>query len=178
MNNKPNGPSSTNGDAREQRADRTKGAIIIGVGVSAGICALVWAYFFSNLEDPALFTVRLWIGGAGALGLVSGFITGFSSSSDSGKAFTTFISTGLLVPILGGVAALLGDTEKVTEKTTYLNSNIVEKTTETVSSISDNLLHPLAVLGSFFLAFGVLAILGIIAAKLLKDGNLTTFLYS
>jgi vacuolar-type H+-ATPase subunit I/STV1 len=139
----------------------------MAIGVVVGIFAVVWAVLPWSSENPGQFSMRLWMAGAGALGLVSGFITGFSSSSDSGKAFTTFISTGLLVPILGGVAALLGDTEKVTEKTTYLNSNIVEKTTETVSSISDNLLHPLAVLGSFFLAFGVLAILGIIAAKLL-----------
>ena len=41
-----------------------------------------------------------------------------------------------------------------------------------MTSLSDGSLHPLAVLGSFFVVFGLFAILGIIGGVLLRDGGL------
>jgi hypothetical protein len=145
--------------------------------MAASVGALAWFVFSSNSENLGHFTVRLWMAGAGSLGLVSGLITGLSDEDGSGKAFMTFIGTGLLVPILGGVAALLGHTETVTEKSAFLNNQLVKKTTETASSLSDSILHPLAVLGSFFLAFGILAILGIVGGMLLRTGGPSMTLY-
>ncbi len=149
-------------------------------GIAIMVIGVLVVFFGHNLIQGLLDhpPVRLWMAGAGALGLVGGLITGLSDKEGSGTAFMTFIGTGLLVPILGGVAALLGNTETVTEKSTYdNNSHVVERTTETISSLSDNLMHPLAVLGSFFLAFGVLAILGIIGGALLKKGGLSISLH-
>lgn len=114
-----------------------------------------------------------WITGAAALGLVSGLTTGLSENPGSGTSFMTFLGAGLLVPIIGGVAALLEQTVEVTEKSTYLSDQLVEKTTMTVTSFSDGSVHPLAVLGSFFLVFGVVAVLGIVGGALLRESGLT-----
>jgi ribose/xylose/arabinose/galactoside ABC-type transport system permease subunit len=144
------------------------GIVVILLGALAVIFIPNWF-----LDDLTQSPVWLWMAGAGALGMVSGLTTGLSTEKGSGQAFVTFLGTGLLVPILGGVAAFLGQTEKVTEESTYANDQLVKKITETVTSFSDGpLLHPLAVLGSFFLAFGVLAILGIIGGALLRKSRL------
>ena len=148
------------------------GTILMGIGLAViAVLASGWISVFP--DSPP---VRLWLAGAGALGLVSGFITGLSKADGSGPAFMTFLGTGLVVPLLGGVAALLGQTEEVTETSTYLNSQLAEKTTKTVTSVSDGSLHPISVLGSFFLVFSVLAIVGVVGGALLKKGGLPEIL--
>lgn len=150
------------------RSHLVTGILVILVGGSTVICILN-----SVLDDLTQSPVWLWMAGAGALGMVSGLIAGLSKEKGSGKAFITFLGTGLLVPLIGGVAAFLGQTERVTEESTYSNGQLVKKITETATSFSDgSLLHPLAVLGSFFLAFGVLAILGVIGGALLRKSGL------
>ena len=144
-----------------------------GIGIVVVGVPVFFVVLNQILDDLVKSTVWFWAAGAGALGLVSGFITGLSTAEGSGKAFITFLGTGLLVPILGGVGAFLGQTESVTETSTYLNDHLIKKTTDTVTSFSDgDLLHPLAVLGLFFLAFTALAIVGIVGGVLLRKGKL------
>jgi len=112
----------------------------------------------------------MWIAGAAALGLVSGLTTGLSTHAGSGQAFVTFVGAGILVPILGGVAALLSNTQVVTEKSTS-SGPLTEKTTETSTLRSDGFLDPLAVVGSFFVVFALLAILGLFGGVLLREAG-------
>ena len=114
---------------------------------------------------------RLWVAGAAALGLVTGFTTGISEQAGSGQEFVKFIGAGILVLLLGGVATLLVNKEVVTEKFDYSGTQLMLKTTTTETPISDGFLHPIAVLGSFFTVFAVLAVVGIFAGMLLRKSG-------
>jgi len=120
----------------------------MGIIVLVFIIVVAWFGFSPISQHLRQYNLRPWLAGAGSLGLVSGLITGLSDTKGSGKAFMTFVGTGLLVPLLGGVATLPEDTNRVAEKSTYDNTYLVEKTTETISSLSDNFLDPVGVLGS------------------------------
>ena len=143
------------------------GIIFMGLGV-----LLIGALAAWGIPDcPDQHLIRLWMAGAGALGLVSGFTTGLSTDAAGKTEFMKFLVAGVSVPLLGGVAALMGKTQEVTENSTYSSTQLVEKTTKTVTSLSDGSLHPLAVVGSFFLMFGVVAILGIVSGMLLRKNS-------
>jgi len=75
----------------------------MGLGVAIVVSLAGWAGPFSADQTPE----RLWMAGAVALGLVSGFTTGLSKQPGSGTEFVKFLGAGILVPILGGLAALL-----------------------------------------------------------------------
>ena len=123
--------------------------------------------FFVFNEPP----LRLWLAGAAALGLLTGFTTGLSSHAGSGVEFVKFLGAGVLVPLVGGVSALIARPQQVTEKSVYTGTQLSEKITTTVT-LSDAAIHPLAVLGSFFLAFALVAIVGIIGGVLAREGKL------
>ena len=114
---------------------------------------------------------RLWAAGAAALGLTTGFTTGISDQEGSGQNFTTFIGAGIVVPLLGGVATLLVNKQVVTEKSVYTGTQLTLKTTTTETPVSDGFLHPIAVLGSFFVVFALLAVVGIFAGMLLRQSG-------
>jgi hypothetical protein len=135
------------------------GAVIV-VSLAAGILSVF-------PDQPG----RLWMAGAAALGLLSGFSTGVSTEAGSGKEFVKFLGTGILVPILGGVGILLERTQEVTENSTYSGTQLVERTTTTVTSATEGSLPALAVLGSFFVAFALLALLGIVGGVLLRKSG-------
>jgi hypothetical protein len=141
------------------------GALFTLAGVILILCLPGGTVSVSGAPGP------MWIAGAAALGLVSGLITGLSKQPGSGQAFVTFVGAGILVPILGGVATLLVNTQVVTEKSKYSDTLLIEKSTETVTPHSDGFLHPLAVLGSFFIAFALLAVLGVVGGVLLRDSG-------
>ena len=111
---------------------------------------------------------RLWVVGAAALGLLTGLVTGLTKEAGSGKQFVAFIGTGLVVPLLGGVGALLARSQEVVERTRYAGTQIVQRSTLTSTIVSENSIHPLAVLGSFFVAFSFAAIIGVVAGALLR----------
>ena len=145
----------------------TGGIGLLVVGAAIVFYLAGWTVRVAVDEPPG----PLWIAGAAALGLLSGFATGLSKDPGSGKGFVTFVGTGILVPILGGVGALLERTQQMTERSAYSGTQLVVKTTKTVTLPSDGLPHPLAVLGSFFVAFALLAVLGLIAGVLLRKGG-------
>ena len=134
----------------------------------AGILAVVLLATGTIAVFPDSFPGRLWVAGAAALGLLSGFSTGISQEGGAAKELAKFVGAGLLVPLLGGVGALLGSTEEVTEQSTYSGTQLVQKTTRTVKAFPDGSLQPIAVSGSFFLTFGLLAPVGVVGGALLK----------
>ena len=116
---------------------------------------------------------RLWVAGAAALGLVTGFTTGNSQKEGSGQEFVKFVGTGILVPLVGGVATLLVNKQVVTEKSDYSGTLLTLKTTTTETPTSDGFLHPIAVLGSFFAVFAVTAVVGLFAGMVLRLGGVS-----
>lgn len=113
-------------------------------------------------DSPVLFVLAMWLVGAGALGLLSGFTTGASSQAGTAAEFLKFLSGGIVVPILGAVAALLQQRQKTVESFTYTGDQITEKVTEVTIPSQFAEFHPLWVLGSFLFAYGFLAVLGIV----------------
>lgn len=150
-----------------EKANLSLGVVILILAVATVVILTGWVMPVGGAGVP----MRLWIAGAGALGLVSGLTSGLSKQPGSGTEFVKFIGAGILVPILGGVAALLAKTQEVAEKSTYSGTQLVEKTTRTVTFLSDGSMHPLAVPGAFFVAFALLAVLGIIAGALLRKSG-------
>ena len=142
-------------------------AVLGFLAIVAGVVAIAFALFCGAGELP----LRVWLAGAGALGLVTGFTTGLSENPGSGMEFVKFLGAGILVPLVGGVSALLARSQRVTENSTYADAQVVEKVTETVTS-SDAMLHPLTVLGSFFVMFALVAILAIIGGLLLRKAGI------
>jgi hypothetical protein len=100
-----------------------------------------------------------------------GFATGITTEAGSGRQFVQFVGSGILIPILGSVGAILNKTQEVTEKSTYADTQLIQKTT-TATSYSESSLHPLAVMGSFFVAFALLALLKVVAGALIRKSGL------
>jgi hypothetical protein len=117
----------------------------------------------------ALQPGRFWIAGAAAIGLLAGLTTGLSKQTGSGVELLKFLGAGLLVPLLGGVVALLEKSETVTEKTTYTGTLVSEKSTSTVTAFPEGIEHPLGTVGSFFAAFAIAACLGLVAGACLRE---------
>jgi hypothetical protein len=128
-------------------AARVGGIVLLLLGVAVIVSVPWWG--------PDDISLRVWMSGAGALGLLSGFTTGFSSRAGSGSEFLKFLGAGILVPLIGGSAALIARAQDV------------DAQLESAPSAD-----PLIVLGSFFLVFGLVAILGILSGVLLRRGGL------
>jgi len=90
--------------------------------------------------------VALWLSGAAALGLLSGYTTGASDQTGTASEFLKFVSGGVLVPLLGGAAGLVQGSEKASESYSYLDGQLVEKVTATSGPLHATVFHPLAVL--------------------------------
>ena len=163
---KTNGLYPSKGDKIMTR--KRFGIAITVAGVVVVLALVFWAIW--GTQGQAIG--RLWIAGAAGIGFLSGFTTGVSNDTGSGKEFVKFIGTGVLIPILGSGGTLLIGIKEYTEKNVYLQDKLTEQTTRTVTTFSDGLLHPIAVLGSFFVGFALLAVVGIIAGALLRAENL------
>lgn len=111
------------------------------------------------IQETAKITV-LWLAGGAALGFLSGFTTGASEQTGTAAEFLKFLSAGVLVPLIGGVTALLR-APQITKETTTSTAGVTEKVITTGPSTEGILLHPLSVLGSFFLVYSLFAVLGI-----------------
>ena len=140
------------------------GFAALSMAVGVGVIVAIWC---TALDVP----LRAWLAGAAALGLLTGFTTGLSSHAGSGIEFVKFLGAGILVPLVGGASALIARPQQVTEKSTYSGTQLVEKVTTTVTS-SDAAIHPLTILGSFFLVFAAIAILGILGGVLARSAGL------
>jgi hypothetical protein len=132
---------------------------------------VVVAAVCSMTGDAAWRLPYLWIAGAGGLGLLSGYTTGLSTKDGSGIELVKFLGPGILVPLLGAAGSLLTRNQTTTEKTTYAGTLPVEKVTTVVTSFADPFMQPVAVVASFFVAFAVLASLGISAGALLRHAG-------
>lgn len=120
--------------------------IVLSAYVVLVLLAVVAAYLGS--DKPSVPILVIWLAGAAALGLVTGFTTGASQKAGAAEQLMGFISGGILVPILGAVASLLKQPETTTSVITITNPP-----TE---------MHPLWVAGSFFALYSIFAIIGIV----------------
>jgi hypothetical protein len=155
---------------REEDSVKARSGILL---LSVGVSAIIWLAWPLSLSGSDL--LRFWLAGGGALGLLTGYTTGLSKETGSGIEFVKFLSAGLVVPIIGALAALLSTTETVTiSEYSGSGAQPLKKITETVASLSDASLHPAAALGSFFAVFGLFAVLGLTAGALFREGNVIT----
>ena len=138
---------STSQSAPSTLAARIGGIVFLLLGVVVIISVPWWG--------PDDISLRVWMSGAGALGLLSGFTTGFSSRAGTGGEFLKFLGAGILVPLIGGAASLIARAQDV------------DAQLESAPSAD-----PLIVLGSFFLVFGLVAIAGILSGVLFRRGGL------
>jgi hypothetical protein len=106
---------------------------------------------------------QVWLAGAAALGLVSGFTTGAVGQTGIGTEFLKFLSAGIIAPLLGAVVTLLEFRKLTFEFNTYTASQQLESKVVGIQ-LPDAFpfMHPLWVLGAFFLTFSLGAVLGIV----------------
>ena len=135
------------------------GAIIAGTPIGF--------YCASGLDGRTITVV--WLAGAGALGLLSGFTTGASKQQGTAGELLKFLSAGIIVPLLGGIAAIVRQPQQTIERSTYVGEHVTEKITEIVLKPEIAYLYPLAILGGFFVTYGVFATLAIILGVVLRD---------
>ena len=107
-------------------------------------------------------SIALWIVGAAALGLLSGFVTGASEQQGAGAEFLRFLSGGILVPLLGAISSLIQLPQKTTEHFSYSADQITQKITETTIPLPGGYVQPLSIVGTFMLAYSLFAIVGIV----------------
>jgi len=122
--------------------------------------------------------LSIWLAGAAALGLLSGFTTGASKQPGISGEFIKFLSGGILVPLTAAIATALKGPATTTETYEYLGELVAKKVTEVTTPPQMDLLSPLSVLGSFFVVYSLLAILGILlgaSQKKKSDGIVLEF---
>jgi hypothetical protein len=162
----PNPDSST--DLRKgAKMDKKLGLLLISlvlfVLVALGAC---------HLAGPDSTAARYgWVVGAGALGLMTGLVTGASNQAGIGGQLLTFVSGGILVPLFGGVVALMQFRQGTREEYTYAGEHVATKTTSVFFPTGVEPLHPIWVLGAFFALYGSAAILGILLGVLLRESG-------
>ncbi len=146
----------------------------------AGVVAIVllWgvlllACVFSERVTPNKdTTVALWLAGGAALGLVSGFTTGASNQTGIGSEFLKFISAGIITPLLGGIVTLLQFRKEMVETSRYEGGQLVQRTTADVIPEGYVPIHPLWMLGGFFLMYGIFAVVGVVIGAVLRQQKL------
>lgn len=109
----------------------------------------------------AAFIVAVWLSGAAGLGLLSGYTTGASTQTGIAGEFLKFVSGGVLMPLVGGIATILRQPQTTIERSTYVGERLTEKTTEIAFASQLAHLYPLGILGGFVLLYSVFAIVGI-----------------
>ena len=105
------------------------------------LCGLL-GLIYSSTGD--LRNISLWLAGAGALGLLSGYTTGASSQVGAASEFLKFVSGGILLPLFGGIATTLSN---------------------------ESIFYSLEIIGGFLFFYSLFAIIGlIVGAKSRTDG--------
>ena len=130
------------------------GFFVVGVGAAVGVASVVAA-------QDLRWTLALWLAGAVGLGLISGYSTGASKKTGSTGEFLKFVSAGIVVPLLGATSIVQGS-KVVSESITYVQDQVATKVTDTSGVSYEAGIHPLAVLGGFFLFYGAFAATGIV----------------
>jgi hypothetical protein len=115
------------------------GALLVSVVLLAGSCALV--------DSSTTSIGSVWFAGAGVLGLLSGFTTGASSETGAGSELLKFVAGAIIAPLLGSVVSL----------------------TSVASPAPATAIHPMWALGTFFVGFGLAAVLGVLFGMLLRE---------
>ena len=132
-----------------------------------GVVVVVYCF----ADDAGLSTKLLWLAGAAALGLISGFTTGASSETGAAAELLKFISGGILVPLLGGVVAILQYRQGSKEHYVYEAGQLAEKTIEATLPADFAFFHPLWVLALFFVGYCSFALLGVLLGKQLQKAG-------
>lgn len=128
------------------------------------------AFVSSGMGVPVIVTA--WLGGAAALGVLSGFTTGASDHTGTASEFLKFLSGGVVVPLLGGLGAMIGQAQKTTESFVYDGENVLKHVTEAGLDSVTASLYPLGVFGGFLLAYSLSAVLGIILGAKFRAGGI------
>lgn len=129
------------------------------------------AWFSSGMGVPVIVTA--WLGGAAALGVLSGFTTGVSDHTGTASEFLKFLSGGVVVPLLGGLGAMIGQAQRTTESYVYDGDNVLQHVTEAGLDSVTTSLYPLGVFGGFLLAYSLSAVLGIILGAKFRTGGIS-----
>jgi hypothetical protein len=147
------------------------GSTIALLFVVAIVMITVAHIMFRAPNREAVKTATLWVAGATVLGLLTGLTTGLSKATGTAEKYLGFLSAGILVPLIGGIAVLLQTGQTVTERYTYSGDQLTRKVTTTMPEQPSFLLHPIAVLGLFFAAYSCAAVVGILAGIVLKKSG-------
>jgi hypothetical protein len=139
--------------------------------IAVGLVLLLVAVCTLAGTDP-MAPQFAWVLGAGALGLMAGLVTGASTQTGIGGQFLTFVSGGILVPLFGGIVALMQFRQGSQEAYTYVGEKIATKTTSVVVPGVEHL-HPIWVLGAFFVLYGCGAVVGIVGGMALRESGLS-----
>jgi hypothetical protein len=132
------------------------GAIVVGA---------VW------LLTPGYDSLLPWTAGGAALGLLSGFVTGASEEQGSGAEFLRFLSGAIVLPLLGALPTLLEGPERVTERYVYAGDQVAEKVVETRLIEATGYVAPLHIIGTFLVAYSIMAIIGIVVGADARKSN-------
>jgi hypothetical protein len=129
------------------------------------------ALFAGGVGVPVIVTA--WLGGAAALGVLSGFTTGASEHTGTASEFLKFLSGGVVVPLLGGLGAMIGQAQQTTESFVYDGEKVLQHVTQVGLDSVTTSLYPLGVFGGFLLAYSLSAVLGIILGAKFRVGGIS-----
>jgi len=124
----------------------------------------------TGMGVPLLLTV--WLVGAGALGLLSGFTTGASEKAGAASEFLKFLSAGVVIPLLGGMGTMMGQHPTTTETFQYADGQVIQHVTQSALDSAEAVLYPVGVFAGFLLVFGLFATFGIILGAKFREGGI------
>jgi len=136
-------------------------ATIVVFALLALLCGIP-AISFLAVGTERWTLIAVWAAGAGLVGLLSGYTTGASEQTGTASEFLKFVSGGVLVPLIGGLATLVRQPSTTIERSVYSGTQLMQKTTEVILSNPNAPFVPLAVLGSFLIPYCALAVIGIL----------------
>lgn len=139
--------------------------VVGGLVPGAMVVGAVW------LLTPGYDSLLPWTAGGAALGLLSGFVTGASEEQGSGAEFLRFLSGAIVLPLLGALPTLLEGPERVTERYVYAGDQVAEKVVETRLIEATGYVAPLHIIGTFLVAYSIMAIIGIVVGADARKSN-------
>jgi hypothetical protein len=132
--------------------------VCFSVFIALILIALI-SQFISGISNWKYLSI--WLTGAGAIGLLSGYTTGVSKQKGVTGEFMKFISGGILVPLVGGIATLMKEPVNNIERYSYTDNVLTEKITSTTLQSQNTHYDALVILGGFLLVYCFLATIGI-----------------
>jgi hypothetical protein len=141
------------------------------VAATVGLIALV-TVMNSSVVTPSASTVAIiWLLGAGAVGLISGFTTGTSKQTGMGTEFMKFLSVGIITPMIAGAVTLLEFRKGTIETWTFEGEKMTGHSTGVSIPAGYEHFHPIWVLGGFFLMYGFFAVVGAVLGIALRKAG-------